>query len=184
MIKKTFHNWLDSRRAKVQAWWDKPLEEKRRERSQALLETSEPKPWQTLGGTPIGRPDPIRQLPRTPLRPEERRFAVAKIQGEPRRVSVETLAMLKAMDQVFLDGASQALDWMQVRVDRRIARNQHVAVQQGVQMFDGQRADINRMTEEEALEFTATQARAILARARHASDPNSADTTTFAIVTA
>jgi uncharacterized membrane protein YqiK len=178
MIKNTVHNWLESRRAKFQAWWDKPLEEKRRERAQALLEIDQPKPWREKGL------DPVLQLPRTPLRQEQRTYAVAKIQGEPRRVSVETLAMLRAMDQVFLEGASQALDWMQVRVDRRIARNQQVAIQQGRQMFDGRLVDINQMTEDEAIEYTAAQARAILARARHASDPNGADTTSFTVVTA
>jgi hypothetical protein len=182
MIKNTIHNWLEKSRVRFQAWWDKPLEQRRRERSQALLELNEPKPWQTLGGTPISGRDPIQTLPRTPLRQEQRQFAIAKIQGQPRRVSLDTLAMLRAMDDVFLEGASQALDWMQVRVDRRIARNYDVASRQGEQMFDGREVDINQMTEEEAIAYTAAQARAILARARHASDPYSADTSTFQVV--
>lgn len=177
-------NWLTRQSAKFQTWLDRPLEQSRLERDRAKLEPDHPRPWQTDTSPTLGRLDPVLQLPRTPLRQEDTRFAYAKIRGESRRVSLETLAMLRAMDQVFLEGASQALDWMQVRVDRRVARNQLVAERQGAQMFDSRARDINQMTEAEAIEFVAEQQAAIIARARHASDPTSANTTQFSLVTA
>lgn len=171
-------SWMKKRRDRFQAWLDRPLEERRNARQVTRLDREGPAPWQQ----PLsvrGRPDPIKQLS-----VEDRGFGIARIKNEPVQVSTATLKMLMEMDHVFMEGASQAIEWINVRTDRRKARNQEIATRQGEMMFDSRAADINDMTEDEAIEFVAAQQAAIIARAKHASDPRSADTTQFAVVTA
>jgi len=171
-------SWMKKRRDRFQAWLDRPLEEKRAARRPELLEADRPVPWRQPLSI-AGKPDPMKTLS-----VEQRGFGIAKIQGKPVQVSPATLRMLKEMDHIFMEGASQAIEWINVRTERRQARNLQTAAAQGAMMFDSRAEDINQMTEDEAVRFVAAQQRAIVARARHASDPASADTTTFAVVTA
>jgi hypothetical protein len=171
-------SWMKKRRDKFQAWLDRPLEEKRVERQRSILDREGPAPWRQPLSVQ-GRPDPIRQLS-----VEERGFGIARIKNEPVKVSAATLKMLMEMDHVFMEGASQAIEWINVRTERRQARNLETATRQGEVMFDEQTKAINEMTEAEAVEFVRAQAQAIIARASYASDPRSADTTQFGVVTA
>jgi len=176
-------NWMTRQQKKFQDWLDRPSVENRQIRQRELLSPERERPWQTepVNTTPW-RPDPIKTLPRTPLRDTRTKIAVIKGQGVA--VSESVLEMLKEMDQMFIRNMQEKIDWLEVRTARRQARNAEVAARQGAQMFDGRADDINEMTEEEALAFVQAQAQAILARAKHASDPNTADTTTFAAVMA
>lgn len=175
MLKKLQQKMTD----KVQAWLDRPLQERRAERQKLTIEPTRERRWIEEPLTVTGlRPDPVKTLPRTPLQP-----AIARIQGKPVYMSVETLEMLKAMDRQFTAGLQKPVDWLTVRTQRRHARNQEVAVKQGTAMFD-RNADTAALVEgspEEAA-FIEAQAAAIFARAKHASDPTSADTTTFAAI--
>jgi hypothetical protein len=169
-------SWMQKCREKFQAWLDRPLQERRVERRPSILDREEPAPWQKPLSVQ-GRVNPVRQL-------APQGFGIAKIQGQPVQVSSDTLRMLREMDHVFMEGASQAVEWINTRTERRMARNQETAARHGEVMFDGRVKAINEMTEEEAIEFVRVQAQAIIARASHASDPASADTTQFGVLTA
>lgn len=191
-------NWLSKKHDQlvtgVQAWLDRPLQDRRRDRQTAILAADRERPWTAQPLTAVGRVDPVTTLPRTPLRQPApprpgRQTFTAKIRNEAVQVSRETLDMLKSMDRVFLDTLNENLggnkiDWLGVRTDRRMARNQGTVLKQRREMFQPDVVDrLAEGTTDEAA-FIQAQAAQIVARAKHASDPNSADTTTFARISA
>lgn len=175
-------NWLNSRREKFQAWLDKPARQRTASPRPELLAADRERPWQTEPiRRPSGRPDPIQALPRTPLRTAAKPKVVA-IKGKAVTVSETVLDMLKDMDRQFLQGLEEKIDWLEVRTERRMARNQEVATRQGGIMFPEAVATLVEGSHEEA-EFVAAQKAMIIARAKHASNPSSADTASFMRVT-